>query len=291
VNARWTEFFRSNFGLRSDQYRFKVASDRVENSGNTQAQIFSPALSLVLGPWQKSEFYFNLGQGFHSNDARASVSTIDPQSLEATQRSPGLVKSHGMEFGVRSELIPNLQSSLSLYRLDFDSELSFAGDAGTTEAGRPSRRLGIEITNAYRINDQISLDADVAFAHARSRDTSPDGNYIEGAVEGVAQFALNIEKMGPWSANLRWRYFGPRPLTEDNSVRSHATSTLNGRITYKWRPDLRIELEAFNLTNRQDSAIDYYYASQLKGETQPQSDIHFHPIEPRSFRLMIVKNF
>jgi hypothetical protein len=29
---------------------------------------------------------------------------------------------------------------------------------------------------------------------------------------------------------------------------------------YKFSPKLKLELEGFNLTNRRDSSIDYYYA-------------------------------
>ena len=38
--------------------------------------------------------------------------------------------------------------------------------------------------------------------------------------------------------------------------------------------------------------IDYYYTSRLKGEpAQGMSDIHFHPVEPRSFRVTLTANF
>ena len=56
------------------------------------------------------------------------------------------------------------------------------------------------------------------------------------------------------------------------------------------RKDLQIELEVFNLANRRDSAIDYLYASRMKDESAPRNDIHFHPIEPRSARLTLIKN-
>ena len=97
--------------------------------------------------------------------------------------------------------------------------------------------------------------------------------------------------MGPYFGALQLRFFGPRPLIEDNSVRSSSTATLNGRIGYKFSPKVKLALEAFNLTNRKASAIDYYYESQLKGESAPVADIHFHPIEPRSLRLTLVANF
>ncbi|WP_395010907.1 TonB-dependent receptor [Undibacterium sp.] len=291
ANTQWTAYFRSNVGLRYDRYQFKIKSDRVENSGKAQDQIVSPSMSLVLEPWNKTELFFNLGTGFHSNDARATLTSVDPQTGDASQKSPGLVRSRGTELGLRSEFLPKLQTSIALYRLDFDSELNFVGDAGTTEAGRPSRRIGMEISSSYQVNDNFSIDFDAAYAKARSRNSDPAGQYISGAVEGVAQIALNFEKLGAWSGALRLRYFGPRPLIEDNSVRSRSSNTLNGRISYQVNPTLKIELEGFNLANRKTSAIDYFYASQLKGESAPQEDVHFHPLESRSFRLMLVKAF
>jgi outer membrane receptor protein involved in Fe transport len=235
--------------------------------------------------------YFNAGTGFHSNDARATLTTINQQTSEASDTSPGLVRARGAEIGLRTVWTPKLQSAFSLYQLNFDSELNFVGDAGTTEAGRPSKRVGIEMSHQYQVNQNVSVDLEAAFAHARSRGQQAEGNYITGAVEGVAQAAINIQKIGAWSGALRLRYFGPRPLMEDNSVRSKSSTTLNGRIAYQFNPKLRIELEGFNLANRQVSAIDYYYASQLKDEASPKENIHFHPIEPRYFRVMLVKQF
>lgn len=291
MSTRWSEYFRSNLGLRLDRYQFQVQSDRPENSGKTSDQLLSPSASLVFGPWKQTEFYFNLGRGFHSNDARATLTRLDPQSLQNTEVSPGLVRSYGQEVGLRSEWLPRLQTSISLYRLDFDSELNFVGDAGTTEAGRPSRRHGVEISTSYQASNWLNIDLDAAYARARYRDADVATRHVVGAVEGVAQLSATVDKLGAWSGALRLRYFGPRALTEDNLVRSRPSSTLNGRISYKFSPSVKLELEGFNLSNRRDSAIDYYYASQLKNEAVAKEDKHFHPIEPRSFRLMLVKTF
>lgn len=291
MSTRWSEYFRSNLGLRLDRYQFQVQSDRLENSGKTSDQLLSPSASLVFGPWKQTEFYLNLGRGFHSNDARATLTRLDPQSLQNTEVSPGLVRSYGQEVGLRSEWLTRLQTSISLYRLDFDSELNFVGDAGTTEAGRPSRRHGVEISTSYQASNWLSVDLDAAYARARYRDADIATRHVVGAVEGVAQLSATVDRLGAWSGALRLRYFGPRALTEDNLVRSRPSSTLNGRISYKFSPSVKLELEGFNLSNRRDSAIDYYYASQLKNEAVAKEDKHFHPIEPRSFRLMLVKTF
>jgi hypothetical protein len=289
--TRWNDWFRTVAGVRADDYRFDVRSDLAANSGKANDRIANPSLNLIFGPWALTEFYVNMGDGFHSNDARGTLTTVDPKSGEAADKVPGLVRSHGLELGLRSEAIPKLQAAFSLYRLDFDSELTFVGDAGTTEAGRPSRRTGFEFSTYYKAAKWLSIDFDAAYAHARSRDVDPVGNHIPGAVEGVGQLAFTVDQVGPWSGALRLRYFGPRPLIEDDSVRSHASLTLNGRVAYKVSKNVRVELEGFNLTNRRDSAIDYYYASRLKGEAAERDDIHFHPLESRSLRATMIVNF
>jgi outer membrane receptor protein involved in Fe transport len=287
--TRWTDWFRTTAGVRSDYFRFDVNSKfNAANSGKASDSKLSPKLSLVFGPWAKTEYYVNAGGGFHSNDARGSTITVDPKTGAAADKVPPLVRSTGFEVGVRSEIIPGLQSSLSVYQLDFDSELTFAGDAGTTEAGRASRRTGFEFSNYYKPANWLTIDADVAFARARFRNADVIGTRIPGAIEGVASLALAVDNLGPYFGALQLRYFGPRPLIEDNSVRSHSTATLNGRIGYKISRNTKIEFEGFNLTDRRDSAIDYYYASRLPGEPAAGvNDIHFHPIESRSFRVSL----
>ena len=289
--TQWMEKFRTVAGLRTDRFNFKVDSDNSANSGTNSDSKVSPKLNLIFGPWNKTEFYTSAGYGFHSNDARGTTITIDPKTGSGVDKVSPLVRSKGVEFGVRTEAIAGLQSALSFYRLDFDSELVFVGDAGTTEAGRPSRRVGFEFSNYYKPANWLTLDADLSFARARFRGFDPAGNRIPGAVEGVASLALAVDKVGPYFGALQLRYFGPRPLLEDNSVRSRGTATLNGRIGYKFNPKLKLELEGFNLTNRKDSAIDYFYKSQLRGEAAAVSDIHFHPIESRTFRLTLTANF
>jgi outer membrane receptor protein involved in Fe transport len=290
--TKWADKFRTTVGLRGDYYRFNVRSDLAANTGKTNDSILSPSLSLVFGPWVKTEYYLNAGTGFHSNDARGTTISVEPKTGNPADPVPPLVRSKGLEAGVRSEIIPGLQSSLSVYVLDFDSELTFAGDAGTTEAGRPSRRTGFEFSNYYKVTDWLTIDADVSYARARFRGSDPGGNRIPGAVEGVASVAAAVDNVGPFFGALQLRYFGPRPLIEDNSVRSQSTATLNGRIGYKFTPRLRVELEAFNLTDNQVSAIDYFYTSRLPGEPAGGvDDVHFHPIESRSFRVTLQANF
>ena len=56
--------------------------------------------------------------------------------------------------------------------------------------------------------------------------------------------------------------------------------------------DWKISLDALNLFDSKDNDIEYFYTSRLPGEhADGIADHHFHPIEPRTFRLKVTYNF
>jgi outer membrane receptor protein involved in Fe transport len=289
---RWSEVLRTLAGARYDRYRFDVRSASPENSGRTSAAIVSPKLGAVLGPWAKSELFANWGRGFHSNDARGATIRRDPSSGEPAERVTPLVRSSGAEIGLRVEPAPGLQSSIALWKLDLASELVFVGDAGTTQASRPSRRRGVEWNNHYALGPRLLVDLDVSVSRARFSGDDAAGDRIPGAVERVVSAGVALNDVGPWSGSVQVRHFGPRPLIEDNSVRSQATTLAYARVGYRLSPAWRLSLDVFNLFDRKASDIDYYYRSRLPGEPAAGvEDIHFHPVEPRTFRLTVSARF
>ncbi len=279
-------WLRAIAGARIDHARFQVDSlATAANSGSASDHRVSPKLSLVFGPWSRTEFFINAGRGFHSNDARGTTATVDPRSGDPVDKVPGLVASRGFELGARTEWIPGLQSSVALWKLDFDSELVYVGDAGATEPNRPSKRHGVEWNNRYIPAPWLLLDADLAWTHARFSSFDPAGDRIPNAVDKVASIAITARDLGPWSASLQWRYLGPAALVEDNSVRSHASLTTNLRISRKLTPGSELTLDVFNLFDRKVNDIEYFYESQLPGEPAPVADRHVHPAEPRAVRI------
>jgi outer membrane receptor protein involved in Fe transport len=126
AQAHWTSWLRTNLGLRYDQYNTRVSSLlQSQNSGSAMSSMWSPKLAVVLGPWNKTEYFFNAGKGFHSNDARGTTAKVDPTDITKTiTKVPGLVASRGYELGLKTESIEELQTSLTFWHLDFDSELS-----------------------------------------------------------------------------------------------------------------------------------------------------------------------
>jgi TonB dependent receptor len=151
TEIEWTRTLRTTLGLRVDTYQFSVTSDNPANSGDGSDHLVSPKVGAVFGPWAGTEIYANAGFGFHSNDARGAVIRVDPASGDRVDPVTPLVKARGAEVGLGTVRIRGLQSTVALWYLGMDSELLFAGDAGTTEPGRPSRRVGVEWTNYMRL--------------------------------------------------------------------------------------------------------------------------------------------
>ena len=283
----WTPWLRSVVGLRADQLEARVVSHlQASNSGSASATRMSPKFSLVLGPWQKTAFYFNAGRGFHSNDARGVTAHVDPRSGQALEPVTAMAGSRGHEIGLQSHLIANLQTSLAIWQLALDSELVYVGDAGNTEAGRASRRTGIEWTQHWTPSSQFWLDGSLAWTRPRYVDGALAGASIPNAVQKLAHLSLTWRHAAAWSGSLGVRYIGAAPLVEDNSVRSSSSVTANLRIQHTVSHDLDLALDVLNLTNRQNNDISYYYTSRLAGEPAAGvADVHVHPAEPRTLRL------
>lgn len=293
TTTHWNDWLHTTIGIREDFFAGHVFSDTPENSGNAQASVMSPKAGIVLGPWSKTEFYGNAGYGLHSNDIRGATITVDPNDkVTPLDRVPLLVRSRGAELGIRTKVIEGLTSSLAVFVLDFDSELLFVGDAGTTEPSRPSRRVGVEWTNQYKPLPWMTVDLDVAQTHARFTDFDPAGAHIPGAPAWVASSAITLGGDTGWFGSLKARYFGPRPLIEDDSVRSKASLIFNARAGYRFDNGLWVQLDVLNLFNAQTNQIEYYYLSRLPGEPiAGVADRHVHPAEPLAVRLTVAARF
>ncbi|MFL6550275.1 MAG: TonB-dependent receptor [Povalibacter sp.] len=292
VQTRWSDVVRTTIGLRGDYFDFDVNANLRENSGTASDSIVSPKFALVLGPWSKTEVFFDIGNGFHSNDARGTTIAVDPSdAMTPAGRVDALVKGTGADIGVRTALVPTMQITASLWGLDLDSELLFVGDAGTTEASRASERRGIELAAIWNPIPWLIIDSDLAWSRARFTDSDPAGDRIPGAVESVASVGIAVDHPSGWFGGARFRHFGDAPLTEDNSVRSDPTTIVNLEAGYRIGKRYRLSAAVYNVFDSKDNDITYFYESQLANESEPVADIHFHPVEPRTVRFTLSGTF
>ena len=310
TTVKWTPWLRTVAGIRGDYFAGSVGDFQPAlagsagaclfgtlgalpiwtgpwNSGPKAAAMDSPKLSIVLGPWEKTEFFINAGEGFHSTDLRGTVTTLNPPDGTEAAKIPLLVKARGAEVGLRTKFIEGLDSTLTFWGLDFDSENQFDGDTGTTLFGRPSRRYGIELANHYSPYDWLHFDGDLTLSHARSRgfDTpqlvqwaqlvqpgtigyftflgNAPGNYIPEAPPIIAQLVVEVGEKTGWFGALKFRFKGVYPLTEDGYFKAPATGWLDLRGGYRWDNGLKLQVDLFNVLNSKSDQITYAYGSLL----------------------------
>jgi opacity protein-like surface antigen len=349
TTVKWTPWLRTTTGIRYDFFAAAVGDFQNPaaaptgvpfgtpgalpiwtgpwNSGHKADGMDSPKLAITLGPWEKTEFFINAGEGFHSVDARATVTTLNPGDGTVAATTPFLVKARGAEVGARTKFIEGLDSTISFWDLNFDSENQFDGDTGTTLFGRPSRRYGIEFNNHYSPYSWLHFDGDLALSHARSRgfDTpqlaewiqlvqpgtinymtflgNAPGNYIPEGPPVIGSIAVEVGEKFGWFGGLKYRFKGAYPLTEDGYFKAPATGTINLRVGYKWENGLKFQIDGYNALNSQSDQITYAYGSMLPTDplyapcsngTAPAAvcaigmmDRHFKPIEPGVIRVTL----
>jgi hypothetical protein len=321
-NTQWLEHVQTTIGLREDWFDFDV-KDKMRGpdgscnlnsdplgcvTGSRRASLFSPKLGLVLGPWAQTSYFINVGDGYHSNDARGV--TRSGQNPDQKPVTP-LTRATSAELGVTTKIIPNLDTRLDLFELRLKSELVFDGDAGVTSPSGSTSRTGIELGNTYHINDWLSAEFNTAFTRARFDHDAPAddlgcanaapanpcaqriniiGRYIPNSPTNVTDAALTAQRDAGWFGALRARHFGKAPLVEDNSAKSPAYTTVDAQIGFRAAKWLAA-VDVFNIADVKWNDIEYYYASRLKNEPSPVPDYVVHPGVPRTLRARFQYQF
>ena len=290
----WNDWFRSLIGVRQDNIHLGLTELNIpQNTGTASGNRTSPKMSLIFGPWDKTEFFVDVGNGFHSNDARGVIYRVDPTTGGPSSPVPALVGAFGQEIGVRTEILPGLQSSLSLWRLNSESELVYDADSavGSTAPNGASKRYGVEWSNHAVLTDWLLFDADLAYTHARfanNNDNGELGNHIQNAVPKVGSVGLTVHDVDYWSGDIKLRYIGKYPLSQDNTLVGSSAIVTNLRLMRALTPSVSLSLDVLNLFDRRYYDIEYEqdYRASLASAPVPDG-ITVHPGEPREVRLSL----
>ena len=300
-STSWTGKLRTVLGLREDEFDFDVR-DKMRNadgscdvnsdplgcnSGTVRANIFSPKLGIILGPWGTTEYFINVADGYHSNDARGI--TRSGENSDAQPVTP-LTRATSAEVGVAADPVPDWHTTLDLFALKLESELVFDGDAGVTEPSGSTTRTGVEWGNVFRFNRWLSADLNGAFSRARfDHDVEPDGpggrgRYVPNSPTNVMDAGLTAQHPTGWFGTVRARHFGETPLVEDNSARSPAYTTVDLQLGFRSGDRWLAAVDIFNVAGVKWNDIEYYYVSRLQNEAAPRPDFVVHPGVPRTVR-------
>ncbi len=252
-----TDAFRTTFGVRYDYYDGEVDAFRVQNSGSGHDSLWQPNIGLAYRLNENLEFYGNYGHGFHSNDVRAAVNTVDPVTGYPTESLDVLVEGKGSEIGFRYDTLEGFNFSVAYYTMKMDSELVFVGDAGTTEPGDPSRRDGLEVTSFWEISDQLVFDISGAKSDGHFIGLPSSENAIPDAHDLVYGAGLTYAGGNGWTSSLRVRHFGDAALTEDEVVDKDSSTLLHFGVSYE-KDNWEIGLDILNFLDEEDDDIAYW---------------------------------
>jgi outer membrane receptor protein involved in Fe transport len=286
-------------GVREEYYRAADISRVTGASGTGHQWLFQPKGSLILGPWKKTELYLSAGRGFHSDDVRGVFGTVPQVGIPLSGgTTPLLAQTTGYEIGLRSDIIPKVVLQFAAFQQDFQSELTYNADSGQDEAGAPSRRQGIEVSGQYHPFRWLELNADLAFAKPRYRTNDLaaydlDAPFIANAPSFIYSAGVLVDNLGPWSGSLVWRRLGKEHINDGEALPiDSGYSEWNLNVSYAFPHGWQLNIGIFNLFNTHGEASVYYYGARLSGEpTDGLSGFQVHPLEPRSARFSITKQF
>ena len=273
-------WMRVTGGFRAETFTFDVRNrcpDCVEQpAGRRTSSIVLPKANLILGPWLRSEFFANYGEGYHSNDARSVV---------ASGSSP-FARARTYEVGVRSKPWgpDGIEFVTTLWGIDLKSELVFVGDEGTTESRGASRRRGVEVAARGQLWGPVYLNGSLTWSKAEFN----NGEAIPLAPELTAYGAILVQWPEGLRSQIQATYLGVRPLIEDRSAK--APSWIDIDLSERYILPIKLShgrLEAFlfiqNLLNTKWEQATFYFESRLRNEAAGVNDIHFVPGNPRFF--------
>jgi outer membrane receptor protein involved in Fe transport len=271
----FNEHVRAIVGVRHDRFAFDVREVASGPAGRLSPSSTGPKASVIVSPTRTADIqlFANYGHGFHSNDARAAVS--DPAA-------PILPGANGYELGLRRSFGERAEIAAAWWLLDLESEFTWVGDEGITEAGGATRRHGPEIEARWRIAAPLWAELDVTASRGHYRETN---EVIARAPRLTLNAAVLLTDWHDWSGHLRVRHVGDHPAVEDGSVDAAGFTVTDLHVRRRVSEDWDALVSVENLFNSSYREAQTFFPSRLANEPMAVDDIHFTPGNPRAIRI------
>ena len=319
-NTKW----RLQVGIRGDYFTFDM-NDKLDGKADTitslphassyaQKLIVNPKLNIVFSPTGSTEFFVNVGSGFHSNDARDVIISQRVSEIEHDLERKGyskfeidstlisrnfnpaaanvktLPRAIGAEIGTKLNFGSNIILGLSLWQLYMEEELVFVGDVGNTEVSGSTQRLGIDLEARIQLTKWLWADFDLNLAKGVYIDEPVGNNFIPLAPNITSTGGLTVIHPMGFEGSLRYRYIGSRPANENNSVVALGYTLINARLGYKFK-HVTLFGNIENLANAEWNEAQFDTESKLKFDTESVSEINFTPGNPFNVKLGLIVRF
>ncbi len=259
-------------GLRLDYLKFQYG-DGLSPRYRTHAtdRLFAaPKFNLLFNPSSNWQFYFKSGVGFHSNDSRVAAVRAEEKTLPAAL---------GADVGALWKPRSRLWLNLAGWYLFLEQEFVYVGDEAVVEPSGRSRRLGLDFGLRYQIGNDLYLDGDLTYAHARSLDEPEGADFIPLAPQWTAAGGLAWKSPGGLAAGARFRYLADRPADETARLTARGYFLVDAHLEWSFE-SLTLGLTVENLFDAEWKEAQFATESRLPGEAESVEEIHFTPGTP-----------
>ena len=274
--------------LRADAFVWDVADLDPGTAGDPMAttrgraatSIVSPKLSAEIHESEQMTFFANAGMGFHSNDARAAVST---------KGEGALARAIGGELGARMKPHARARLSADVWYLRLASEQVWSGDNGGTEPSDPTRRFGLDLEGSFDATHWLSLDANVTWARSTLVANQGNGGALALAPRWMGSGGVSVHDKRSF-VSLRARGIADRPGNDDGSLTAKGYLLLD-LVAGKKLGKLDLELTIANLLDTQWREAQFAEESRVTPTGDVMEQMHFTPGLPLTATLKAAYSF
>jgi len=264
----FSERFNINAGLRADQFTNQYTDHLINDSLlKATAAIISPKISFYYQQNNSTQFYLNVGKGFHSNDTRVSVIENGRQILPAA---------YSADLGTIIKPAKNLLIQAALWYLWLDQEFVYSGDGAYVEPSGKTQRTGFDFSVRYEPIKSVYIDADANYAHGRFVDEAKGLNYIPLAPVWSSTGGITYKNKNGINGSLRYRWLSNRPANENYSLTASGYFVNDFVLNYTQKK-YEVALTVNNIFNVKWKETQFDTVSKLKNETNPVEEICFTP--------------
>jgi len=262
------ERFSINGGLRIDQF-FNQYKDHLKSDSlfKAKAATINPKISFNYHKNNTTQFYLNLGKGFHSNDTRVSVIENGRKVL------PG---AYSADLGTIIKPTKNLLIQTALWYLYLEQEFVYNGDDGSPSPSGKTNRKGFDFSIRYEPIPSVYVDADVNYAHGRFIDEAKGQNFIPLAPVWSSTGGITYKNKNGINGSLRYRWLSDRPANENNSIIASGYF-INDFVLNYTQKKYEVGLTVNNIFNVKWKETQFDTLTKLKNETTPVEEICFTP--------------
>jgi len=273
INENWS----INAGIRFDQFINQYQDHlKMDSLFKANAAILSPKISFYYQQNNASQFYLNLGKGFHSNDTRVCVAEAGKKILPAA---------YSADLGTILKPAKNLLLQAAFWYLFLQQEFVYNGDDGSPKPSGRTQRTGFDISVRYEPMKSIYMDADINYAHGRFVDEAKGQNYIPLAPVWSSTGGITYKNKSRWNGGLRYRWLADRPANENYSLTA-VGYFVNDLVLNYTKKKYELGVTVNNIFNVRWKETQFDTVSRLKNEAAPVEEICFTPGTKLAAKLM-----